>query len=334
MIKKPLVAISMGDPAGIGPEIILKACLDKRVRRCLTPLIIGDAGVFQAAAKKSGLPVAVSATAQVAGMAKVNEGTVLQLAGKEKPVLPGKWNAYTGRRSFQAVALSVALAREKAVDAVVTAPICKQAWQAAGIPFPGHTELLAHYCRVKDYAMMFVGGPFRLILATIHQPLAKVPSLLSTALIKRMLRLGSAELRHRFGIAHPRIVVAGLNPHAGEGGLFGQEEKKIIIPAIKAMQKQRQLKVFGPFPADTLFAEAGQGAYDLVLAMYHDQGLIPFKMLALHSGVNVTAGLPIIRTSPDHGTAFAIAGKGQANPGSMIAALTTAAAMAKQQEDG
>ncbi len=329
MPRKPLVAVSMGDPAGIGPEIIIKACTDKKLRQVLDPLIIGDYRVLQRAAQRLNSTITLVSTATIPEQPiRTKLLPVLQLGGEEKPVTPGKWSVYTGRRSYQAVHLAIALALEKNVDAMVTAPICKQAWQAAGVRFPGHTELLAQACGVKDYAMMFVGGPFRLILATIHEPLAKVPALLSQALIKKMILLGSQELKSRFAIKKPKIAVAGLNPHAGEGGVFGKEEQRLLIPAINHFRSSRAMTVTGPYPPDTLFVEASTGAYDLVLCLYHDQGLIPFKMLALHSGVNVTAGLPIIRTSPDHGTAFAIAGKDQAHPGSMIAALETAAAMA------
>lgn len=328
---KPLLAFSMGDPAGIGPEIIIKACRQPSLRRMMTPLVIGDAQVMAETVKQLGGSEQVVAIQDVPDQPiKASMLPVLQLPGKHQRVKPGYWHAGTGERSYQAVVQAIDLARQKRVQAMVTAPICKAAWQAAGINYPGHTEVLAAKCSYqKKAAMMFVGGPFRLILVTIHQPLARVSRLLTKDKIVDLITVGTEELRCRFGIKRPKIAVAGFNPHAGEDGLFGSEEKDKIIPAIMKLKRSKKMSITGPYPPDTLFIEAAQGKFDLVVCMYHDQGLIPFKMLALYQGVNVTAGLPIIRTSPDHGTAFDLAGKNLANPGSMIAAIKTAVEMIK-----
>lgn len=323
----------MGDPAGIGPEVIVKALADKQVRSKIQPLIIGDATCIEKITRQLKQDSRVVTVGELSHKpVKATDLPVLQLPGNTRKVKPGKWTNYSGQLSYDAVVCVTELAKQKEVDAVVTAPICKEAWQAAGIHYHGHTELLADLCKTKQFAMMFTGGPFKLMLATIHTPLVNVSKLLTKTLIKRMVTLGAVELKNRFGIMKPHIAVAGFNPHAGEHGMFGKEEIKTIIPAIKEVKKSRSMKISGPYPPDTLFAEAVTGKFDLVLCMYHDQGLIPFKMLALHEGVNVTAGLPIIRTSPDHGTAFDRAGKGTANPGSMIAALLTAAEMVKKSK--
>jgi len=332
--NKPRVIISQGDPAGVGPEIIVKALGQKRKSGALRPLVLGDMAVFSRALKicASKLCLCEVASPEAAWTLPASVLPILNPYPLTRAVKPGHWTAETGMASLAAVYLSVELASRKQGDALVTAPICKEAWHAAGAQVPGHTELLAKLTGTKNFAMMFVGGPFRLVLATIHEPLARVPKLLTTAGLQKIAAVAVEELRHRFGISRPRIAVAGLNPHAGEGGLFGDEEKRIILPAIKQMQRLPGVQAEGPFAPDTLFTEALKGRWDLLLCMYHDQGLIPFKMLALYAGVNVTAGLPIIRTSPDHGTAFGLAGTGRADAGSMAAALLTAADMVRQEK--
>ena len=213
------------------------------------------------------------------------------------------------------------------VDAVATAPVNKEAFRLAGLPWAGHTDLLAHLTAAPDVAMMFHSEPLRVVLATIHIPLAEVPRQLTTPVLERVIALTARELP-RFGIAAPRIAVAGLNPHAGEHGLFGDEEERVFAPAIAAC-RTAGIDVHGPFPGDTIFVRASRGDFDVVIASYHDQGLIPVKLLAFGQAVNVTLGLPIIRTSVDHGTAFDIAGKGLADPSSMVAAVTLAARLAR-----
>jgi 4-hydroxythreonine-4-phosphate dehydrogenase len=213
--------------------------------------------------------------------------------------------------------------------ALVTAPISKELIHRAGYRFNGQTELLAHLTKTKKFAMMLIGGPLRVALVTTHVPISRVPRAISRKKIVEVIEL-SAQFCTKIGIHRPRIGVAGLNPHAGEGGLFGSEEKKIIAPAVRAASRKKIFEASGPWPADTLFHKAYNGAFDAVVAMYHDQGLAPLKMIAFDEGVNVTLGLPIIRTSPDHGTARDIAGKGIARPDSMIAAIHLAARLASK----
>jgi 4-hydroxythreonine-4-phosphate dehydrogenase len=215
------------------------------------------------------------------------------------------------------------LAIQRRIAAMVTCPINKTAMQLAGFPYNGHTELLAERTKSDNYAMMFAGDRLRVVLATIHVPLRDVPSILSKQKILRTIKLTWQTLQERFGVKTPRIAVAGLNPHAGESGMFGNEEKDIIAPAI-AQARNEGVDVVGPLPPDTLFYHAAKGRYDVVVSMYHDQGLIPFKLMHFNNGVNVTIGLPIIRTSVDHGTAYDIAGTGIADPGSLIAAINMA----------
>jgi 4-hydroxythreonine-4-phosphate dehydrogenase len=332
--SKPRIIITQGDPAGVGPEIIVKALSQKHVRGALRPLVLGESRVLARALKICGSKLVLHevATPEAAWQAPTSVLPIINPYPLAHSVKPGRWTTDTGMASLAAVYLGAEFVAQQQGEALVTAPICKAAWQAAGADVPGHTELLAKLTGTKDFAMLFVGGPFRLVLATIHEPLVQVPKLLTASRIFKTTAVAVRELQQRFGIKNPRLAVAGLNPHAGEGGLFGQEEKQVIVPAIKQIQRLRQVKVEGPFAPDTLFAEAVKGRWDLLVCMYHDQGLIPFKMLALYTGVNVTAGLPIIRTSPDHGTAFDLAGTGKADFGSMVAALLTAAEMVKQEK--
>ena len=310
--SKPLLAVTLGDPAGIGPEVAAKALADPRVRRACRTVVVGDAAIWARARGRAG--AAPDACVDVPAEGRIR---------------PGRWNAASGRASWRAVDLAADLALAGRVDGVVTAPICKAAWHAAGKRFPGHTEFLARKAGAKAHAMLFVGGPFRVVLATIHEPLRRVPRLLTSARIERAAHLAVAELRSRFGLPRPRVAVAGLNPHAGEGGLLGREEQRVIAPAVRALRASG-LAVEGPLPADTLFARAGERGYDLIVTMYHDQGLIPFKLTAPHRGVNVTCGLPFVRTSPDHGTAFELAGRNRAEAGSMTTAVLTAAEMVRR----
>lgn len=331
MPYQPCLAISMGDPAGIGPEIILKALADPGVRQRIRPVLVGDPDVLRSAASICKVKARLEAVAKAGPFPAGRDVIPVIPAPVRGKTAPGRWTQATGRASLAAVTKAAHLVLEGKADALVTAPICKEAWQAAGAAEHGHTEYLARLTRTKKFAMMFVGGPFRLVLATIHEPLAAVPRLLTRARIRSICLLAARELQLRFGLARPKIAVAGLNPHAGENGLLGKEEQRIIGPVVRSLQAYPDFEISGPYPPDTLFAQALQGRWDLVVCMYHDQGLIPFKMLALHTGVNVTAGLPIIRTSPDHGTAFDLAGTGRANPGSIIAAIRTAAEMVLNQ---
>ncbi|HEY7289963.1 MAG TPA: 4-hydroxythreonine-4-phosphate dehydrogenase PdxA [Vicinamibacterales bacterium] len=287
-MRLPRVAITAGDPAGIGPEIAGRAAEDARVRAVCEPIIF-----------------------QTTPNGAVTEGALSPAAG---------------RAAYETIVAAVEAAQRHDVDAIATAPVNKEAFRLAGLPWSGHTDLLAHLTKAPQVAMMFYSEALRVVLATVHVPLSEVPARLTAATVEATIALSAQELP-RFGFERPRIAVAGLNPHAGEHGLFGDEESKAIAPAIDAC-RARGIDVSGPYPADTLFVRAHRGEFDLVVACYHDQGLIPVKLLAFGQAVNVTLGLPIIRTSVDHGTAFDIAGRGVADPQSMIAAVLLAAKLA------
>jgi 4-hydroxythreonine-4-phosphate dehydrogenase len=291
---KPRVAITVGDPSGIGPEIAARAAADPHVLDACDPVIYGPA--------------------------------------KGQTFTPGVLSAGAGRAAYDVIVRAVDDALQGVVGAIATAPVNKEAFRLAGLSWAGHTDLLAHLTGVRDVAMMFYSDTLRVVLATIHIPLADVPRMLTAASLEVTIGLTARELP-RFGIVRPRIAVAGLNPHAGEHGLFGREEETSIVPAIEACRKQG-IDVSGPFPGDTVFVRARRGEFDAVVACYHDQGLIPVKLVAFGQAVNVTLGLPIIRTSVDHGTAFDIAGKGLADSQSMIAAVLLAARLAKQDRKG
>jgi 4-hydroxythreonine-4-phosphate dehydrogenase len=313
MTGLPRLAVTVGDPAGIGPEIILKA-LNSPDRPEATYAVYGPLSVLDRRARDLGWRTVADLGVQVVDV------------GLEGDVLIGRVSAAGGRAAADAVLAAARDALAGRVDAVVTAQLNKESLHAAGYRFPGHTELLADFAGTPDVAMMFVGGPLRVALATIHRSLRSVPDAASAAEISRVTRLVYRELP-RFGATTRRIAVCGLNPHAGEGGLFGTEERDTIAPAIGKL-RQEGLDVHGPLPADTLFPRAARGEFDAVVALYHDQGLIPVKLLAFGKSVNVTLGLPFPRTSVDHGTAFDIAGKGVASEGSLVEAMRVGAQLA------
>lgn len=287
-MPKPRVAITSGDPAGIGPEVAVRAAADPRVLDACEPVLYHPpAGATFAA---------------------------------------GVLSAAAGRAAYEVVVRAVADAQQGVVQAIATAPVNKEAFRLAGLEWSGHTDLLAHLTGSSHVAMMFYADALRVVLATVHIPLADVPRALTQPSLDATIALTARELP-RFEIARPRIAVAGLNPHAGEHGLFGNEEDTAIRPAIEAC-RARGIDVSGPHPADTVFVRAMRGEFDAVIACYHDQGLIPVKLLAFGQAVNVTLGLPIVRTSVDHGTAFDIAGTGVADAGSMIEAVRLAALLA------
>ena len=294
MTRKPRVAVTVGDPAGIGPEIALHAAEHPEVLAVCQPVLYGPASADD--------------------LAGFSRGTV---------------SARSGRAAYDAILRAVDDAIEGKVVAVATAPINKEAFAAAGLPWKGHTDLLAHLTGAPRGVMMFHSDALRVVLATVHIPLAAVPAAITGALIEETITVTARELP-LFGIMRPRIAIAGLNPHAGEHGLLGSEDEQVLRPAVERSAKAG-IDVSGPFPADTLFGRAVDGEFDVVIACYHDQGLIPVKMAAFGKAVNVTLGLPIIRTSVDHGTAFDIAGRGIADPSSMIEAVKLAARLARQR---
>lgn len=316
------IAITMGDPGGIGPEIIVKALYRSEIRDFCIPVVVGDRIVMEEAIELLKLPIKLKifdssdkAVSELGSIELIDTGALKQFQA-------GKPTAEGGAAGVSYIKQAVEFALSKKVDAVVTAPISKEALKMAGFNWPGHTEMLAELTGANDYAMMLCGGLLRVILVTIHTSLRSVPDLITKERVLKTIKLAKKAC-DMFGIENPRIAVAGLNPHAGESGIFGDEELREIIPAVEEAKKIG-VPVTGPYPPDTVFHKAYKGEIDVIVCMYHDQGLIPLKMIAFEEGVNITIGLPIIRTSPDHGTAYDIAWKGVANPSSMIAAIKTA----------
>jgi 4-hydroxythreonine-4-phosphate dehydrogenase len=320
----PRIAITMGDPAGIGPEIIAKALLTPDVYEVCRPLILGDIGCLEIASKGIGSLSfqPISNPSEITARQGLIE--VMPLSDLKDSVRPGRPTRDGGTAMVDYVLKAVELCTGRHVAAMVTCPISKGLMHQAGYQFEGHTELLAHLTGTKDYVMMLAGDRLKVSLVTIHCALAEVPKRLTSDLILKTIGITYRSLDRDFGIDKPRVAVAALNPHAGESGLFGMEDKTIIGPAVEAA-RHSGLPVEGPFPPDTIFYHASTGRYDAVVAMYHDQGLIPLKLLHFSDAVNITLGLPIIRTSVDHGTAYDIAGKGVADPSSLIAAIKMAA---------
>jgi len=290
-MPRPRVALTVGDPAGIGPEIAAKAAADPGVLEICEPIIFAPPAI-------AGLRMG-----EVSGVA--------------------------GQAAYDTIVRAVNAAKAGEVDAIATAPINKFALAKAGLPWKGHTELIGHLCGTSRIAMMFYSPQLKVVLITVHVPLARVPELITRETVEDTIAL-TAECLPHFGVLKPRLALAGLNPHAGEDGVLGTEDAAVLAPSVAASQA-RGIDVRGPFPADTIFGRAHRGEFDCVLACYHDQGLIPVKLLAFGQAVNVTIGLPIIRTSVDHGTAFDIAGRGVADPGSMIEAVKLAAQLANNR---
>jgi 4-hydroxythreonine-4-phosphate dehydrogenase len=328
MVKKPLIALTMGDPAGIGPEIIAKVFDSGEIYPLCRPVVVGDSGVMKKTAGELNLSVSVRAVSSIAE-ADPQPGKADVLDLKNVDLGRHRWgtpDASSGKAVVEYIKAAAGLALKREIDAVVTAPINKEMMNAAGFKYAGHTELFAELTNAKEYGMLFVGGGLRVILATIHAALKDVPKQITKKNVLKTIRLAHAAMK-QFGMEAPRIGVAALNPHAGEGRLFGNEEWDEIMPAV-LQARAEGIHASDPVPADTLFYKARNGYFDIVVAMYHDQGLAPLKMLAFGNAVNVTVGLPIIRTSVDHGTAYDIAGKGCADPASLLEAVKLAAKMA------
>lgn len=329
---KPILGITMGDPAGIGPEVIAKALTRTTLRRICLPLVIGSQEVMQRTVKKLKLQLTVRPVEGHEPIARhAHDIAVLDpLDGPLVDYKAGVAAPETGAASVAFIKKAVHLAQTGCIDGMVTGPINKEAINMAGCHYPGHTELLADLTQAQESGMMIIGGPLKIMFVTTHVAIKELPSLLTQAKIEKGIRLAHLALTTLFGIKKPRIGIAALNPHAGEQGLFGDEEARIISPAARAAQANGIL-ASDPMPADTLFGKAARGDYDAIVALYHDQGLIPLKMIAFGSCVNLTVGLPIIRTSVDHGTAFDIVGKGIADPGSLIEAVKLAATLARRR---
>ncbi|MFH7244887.1 MAG: 4-hydroxythreonine-4-phosphate dehydrogenase PdxA [Spirulina sp.] len=342
-VQRPRLAIPLGDPAGIGPEVVLKALAAQDWLSQAEMTLFGNADILE----KSLTHFRNQAGDQA--WPKLDRVTLVEVPSSlsDGDFTWGQESKATGSASFAYLQAAIAATMAGQFEAIVTAPIAKSAWKAAGHHYPGQTELLAEGAGVQDFAMAFVarsphtGWPLRTMLATTHIPLQRVPQVLNPALMTQKLDLLIRSLRQDFGIAEPRIAIAGLNPHSGEGGQLGREEQDWLIPWLEA-QRQRypQVQLDGPTPPDTVWVRPGQAwfgtesravesAHDAYLALYHDQGLIPVKLMAFDRAVNTTLGLPFIRTSPDHGTAFDIAGQGIADPSSMIAAMELAIELAQ-----
>jgi len=316
------IAVTMGDPAGIGPEIVVKTFADPRLTEPI--LVVGDAGLLRRTAANLSLPLDIQPIADPEA-ARPGPGVVPVISLTDLPVdLPlGQVSAVAGRAAHDYVERAIHLALARRVRAIATAPLNKDAFKAAGIPYPGHTEMLADLSGTTDFAMMLANDELRTILVTIHVSLREAIELITFERVLKTIRL-AGRATAGLGVPRPRIAVAGLNPHAGENGLFGDEEIEIILPAIQQAQREG-LDASGPYPPDTIFMRARRGEFDIVVALYHDQGLIPVKYLGVENGVNVTVGLPFVRTSVDHGTAFDIAGRGVADHASLLKAIEQAA---------
>ena len=328
-MDKPL-AISMGEPAGVGPDIIL-ALHARRAELNLPPFcVFGHPEFLKSRATRLGIDVDIAVVGPEGAQAAFASALPVAPVKGLVPDNPGQISSVSGGAVIRAIEMAVAATLTGTCRGLVTAPIHKGALYNAGFRHPGHTEFLAELCagggKPRLPVMMLAHEGLRAVPVTIHVPLREVPGLLTKELIVETTRILSYDLKHRFGIANPRIGMAGLNPHAGEGGAIGREELEIIGPAVAQLQFEG-IAVDGPLPADTLFYPPHWGRYDGVVAMYHDQALIPIKTVAFEDAVNVTLGLPIVRTSPDHGTAFDLAGTGRASPASFLAAIQTAAAM-------
>lgn len=348
-MTKPLIGVTMGDPVGIGPEIILKAITSPQLRDASDYLLIGAKNIFNAAAEKCGLTLDFTphsdprfsnenglSLIKISGIADGSQpehpgANIMHLQTGDCPIEDTHNHKPTqdgGRAAVDCIFKGIDLAMAGAIDGLATAPINKEAIKMAGFDFPGHTEMLKERTNSEKVTMLMIGDTLKVAFVTSHISLKSVPDVINTDDIVSAIMTTTNGLKKYFSTPNPKVAVCGLNPHSGEAGRFGEEEAKIIVPAIRKANL-KGANCIGPEPPDVVFFKARQGDYDAVVAMYHDQGTIPLKLLAFESGVNITLGIPIVRTSPDHGTAFDIAWKGTANPGSMIEAVKTALMMAE-----
>ena len=334
MRKKPILGITMGDPAGIGPEVVVKSITKPEVKRICVPLVFGSIGVFHQVIKKYARGYRLN---RVYSVDELNLGekviNILHCTDLDyKKVKTGKVNKTSGSMAATCLVYAVQFALAQEIDGIVTAPLSKKGLRLAGYDFPGQTEMIAFLTASTKFGMMFIREDLRIILATTHLPLSMVSKKISSKTVFEKIELADKVLRFLFRIRKPKIGVCALNPHSGEGGLFGKEEKRAILPAIRKAQKKR-INAVGPFAADSLFNPRRSSGFDCIVAMYHDQGLIPIKIKGLGSSVNLTAGVPLVRTSPDFGTALDIAGKGKADPEGMIKAIMLAAKLAESSDN-
>ncbi|MFD1064782.1 4-hydroxythreonine-4-phosphate dehydrogenase PdxA [Oceanobacillus locisalsi] len=329
MSKKPIIGITMGDPAGVGPEVIVKSLQEKEVYQNAHPIVIGDAKIIQRAAKDLNIKISITPKKLDDDLSQTSFGEIacvdLDLVPENLAV--GEVSPVAGDAAFQYLEAAIQLANKNKIQAICTAPLNKEALQKGGHMYPGHTEILADLTQTEDFSMMLSSPKLKVIHVTTHIGLLDAIQKIKPDRVFNVIKLADKTLKDA-GIEQPKIGVCGINPHAGENGLFGYgEEEEKIIPAVQ-LAKEQGINVEGPLPADTLFFRAQRGDFDIVVAMYHDQGHGPIKVLGLEAGVNITVGLPIIRTSVDHGTAFDIAGKGIVDEGSMLEALRQAIELA------
>jgi 4-hydroxythreonine-4-phosphate dehydrogenase len=333
-MAKPRVAITMGDPSGVGPEVVVKALAAARVRNSCHPIVVGDWNVLQRALRR-GHEQSYRLVRWQPGdpfPKKANQVPVYSLSQlSQAHASPGHPSVACGKAAYCYIKNATELILSGSADAMATAPISKSVLHLAGYRYPGHTELLAELSQTKECRMMLIGGRLRITLVTVHVPYRGVPKKLTRARIVVTLELTSRALREYFGCNRPRIAVAALNPHAGEEGIFGAEEKATIAPAVRDARR-RGIQAAGPYPADSIFFQAVRGDFDAVICMYHDQGLIPLKLLSFFGGVTFTLGLPFVRTSVDHGTAYDIAGKNMADASSMREAILLAGKLCRQAQ--
>jgi 4-hydroxythreonine-4-phosphate dehydrogenase len=326
---KPILGITMGDATGVGPEIIVKALVDREIYNMSRPVVVGDKKIMERAVK------IIGADLKCREVEKPEQGgneygviDIIDLDNLPADLPFAKVDGRAGKAAYEYVEKAVRYALRNEIHAVVTGPLHKEALNLGGYHFPGHTEILAHLAGTKDYAMLLTGGPLRVIHVTTHVSLRRACDLVKKERVLRVIELADESMK-LLGIAEPRIAVAGLNPHSGEGGLFGNEDAEEIAPAVEEA-KQKGINVSGPIAPDTVFYRAAiKNHFDIVVVMYHDQGHIPLKVLGFETGVNITVGLPYIRTSVDHGTAFGKAGKGTADSQSMTESLRLGARMAQ-----
>jgi 4-hydroxythreonine-4-phosphate dehydrogenase len=328
--QKPRIGITLGDMNGIGPEVIIKALADSRITAMATPVIYGSAKVISFYKKLLNIEEFNYSQVKNRGQFAFKSINVVNVWDDTLEVVPGKPSKESGRASFLALRQACEEMRDGMIDAIVTAPIDKNAIHHDEFPFKGHTGYLTQFFGSGDSLMFMVSDNLKIGVVTEHVTLAEVTALITRERLESKLKLMDQSLRKDFGINKPRIAVLGLNPHAGDGGLIGKEDDQIIKPVVQEQRNKGRL-VFGPFPADGFFGTSQYTKYDGILAMYHDQGLVPFKSIAFENGVNFTAGLPVVRTSPDHGTAFSIAGKNQANESSLREAIYRACDILKHR---
>jgi len=339
MSDLPVIGITMGDPAGIGPEIIIKALIDPLVYKRCRPAVLGDFDILASTISdldpylENHSPLSIkiiSTTSSITASAPRVINLIPVSTTGVNSVVPGQPTVEGGKAMVKYIITAVEMIQRRELSAMVTCPINKALMHTAGYSYEGHTQLIAHLTNASDYVMMLAGQTLRVALVTIHCAFKNIPAALNTETIYKTITITNQALHKDFGLNKPRLAVAALNPHAGEQGLFGSEEDQIIQPAINRARRDGCL-VSDPLPADTVFFKAASTDFDAVIAMYHDQGLIPLKLLHFSDAVNVTLGLPIVRTSVDHGTAYDIAGTGQADPSSLVAAIRLAADIAKNR---